>query len=121
MEQLTTLGLLLGGVFVRIGIPVLITGALIYLFTRLDAHWKAEAERAASAPAASHSAAALTYARNTGCWDVNKCPEEKRKNCRAYKNSDTPCWQVFRSKEGLLKEKCLGCKVFKEAPLPVHA
>lgn len=118
METLPTLGALLVGVFIRIAIPAVITGVLVTLFTRLDAHWKTEAEQSATAAAPKGS---LVYARNTGCWEVNGCSEEKRKNCRAYMNSDTPCWQVFRSRDGLLKQKCLTCQVFEKAPLPVHA
>jgi hypothetical protein len=116
MEPVSTLSSLFLGVIIRIAVPVFITAVLIGLFSRLDAHWKAEAEKGASTHKTS-----LVYARNTGCWDIHNCPDDKKKKCRAYQNPDTPCWQVFRSREGLLKESCLNCQVFKDAPLPVYA
>jgi len=34
-------------------------------------------------------------------------------------NPDTPCWQVFREKNGRLQERCIGCDVFRHAPVPI--
>jgi hypothetical protein len=46
------------------------------------------------------------------------CSEEKRQNCPAFSQTGVPCWQVFRTKNGLLKEACLECEVFRQAPIP---
>lgn len=114
MDTLTLTGALLIGVLVRIAVPVAVTAMLVYVFTRLDAHWKAEAEIRQQEPQA-----ARLLARNAGCWEIHGCSEEKRKNCKAYNNKDVPCWQVHRKKDGTLQEKCFGCDIFKKAPMPV--
>lgn len=114
MENIYLFATVLLGILLRIGIPVAITAILVYLFTRLDKHWQKEAER-------SQTVMTPALARNYGCWDINGCSEEAKKRCRAYANPDSPCWQVYRTKNGQLQERCLGCKVFKEAPVPVHA
>jgi hypothetical protein len=38
-------------------------------------------------------------------------------NCQAAKSS-LPCWQAKRQPNGYLKEDCLACPVFLEAPVP---
>jgi hypothetical protein len=100
------------GVTIRIGIPVLVTALLVTVFTRLDARWKEDADRSQAV------AMAVAQVANTGCWNVHNCPAEKRATCAAFKQLETPCWQVFRSKSGQLQERCLGCDVFKDAPVP---
>jgi hypothetical protein len=49
------------------------------------------------------------------------CSEEKRATCKAFAHQDTPCWQVYRSSDGQLQNRCQGCKIFKDTPLPVTA
>ena len=103
------------GLLLRFGVPIVITTILIIGLTRLDEHWQVEAK-------AQLTQASMTglLARNVGCWEINKCPPEKLRTCAAYKNPETPCWQIFRDKSGLLQDRCLLCKVFREAPVPVH-
>jgi len=98
------------GLLLRIGLPVLVTVGIFYLLRRLDERWQAEAR----------SLPVLNVAR-TPCWEARDCPEEKQKSCPAYAQSDTPCWQVFRAKDGVLKEACLGCDVFRQARVPAQA
>jgi hypothetical protein len=114
MDEITTLIVFFAGVLLRIGIPVALTIVLIWAFAKLDARWKREA-----ALHASERPASAIQARNTGCWKVHGCSEEGRKRCPAYNRLDLPCWQVFRREDGQLKERCLGCQVFANAPLPV--
>ena len=113
----TTQGLLLaiGWFLLRFGLPVGITALVIWLFTRLDAHWKAEANEFIQ-PTNQE-----TLMPSLRCWIFNDCPEERKLNCPSYQKQETPCWQHFRAIDGSLKESCLGCSVFRGAPVPVAA
>lgn len=111
MESLQTLGILALGILIRFVIPIGITVLLVWYFRRLDQQWQEEAKQTS----------VRAIPQNPGCWKINKCSAEQRAICRAYANREKPCWQVYRSEDGLLQEKCLGCDVFKKAPLPVLA
>lgn len=108
MEWLDTVAALVIGLGIRIGLPILVTILLVRWLRRLDERWQAEA-RDQRPPAA----------RNIGCWEVNNCAAEQRAGCSAFANPEKPCWQVFRSSDGRMQQRCLGCKIFKEAPVPV--
>jgi hypothetical protein len=97
------------GVLVRLGIPLTITILLIAWLHRLDTSWQKEARRLPVVPA------------GKPCWQIKGCSEEKKKDCPAVANPKTPCWQVFRTRDGVMKEACLGCAVFRLAPIPVRA
>lgn len=109
MESVDTVLALLGGVLVRLAIPVGVTAVFVYLLSRLDRRWQSEAQPALAA----------NQPRNTGCWDIKHCSAENKADCSAYAHPDTPCWQHFRQEGGSLQERCLGCDVFKKAPVPV--
>jgi hypothetical protein len=94
------------GLLLRIGIPLAVTILIIYLLRRMDKRWQAVA---LPVPVA---------APRKPCWEVNGCSGQKRKNCPAAAQPNIPCWQVFRAKNGVLKEGCLVCEVFRQAPLP---
>jgi hypothetical protein len=112
MDTLMEVGVLALGLLLRIGIPAVITVVLIFLFTRLDARWQVDALTSAQQRP--------VLARNTGCWKIHGCSEDKMKNCPAAAQRDLPCWQVFRSKNGVMQERCIGCQVFREAPIPIN-
>lgn len=95
------------GLLLRIGIPVAVTALVFLLLRRLDEHWQKEAR------------AIPVVSSQRPCWEIKSCSAEKLKNCPAYAQPNTPCWQVFRTKNGLLRETCLGCDVFHLAPVPV--
>jgi hypothetical protein len=104
------------GIFLRIGIPAVITIAAGWMLYRLDVRWQEETRKEAAVQGKPVMAA------NFGCWDINGCSEAGKKKCPAYIHKDEmPCWQVFRSSNGELKESCLNCKVLKQAPVPVRA
>ena len=96
------------GLLLRIGIPVAVTALIFFLLRRLDERWQKEA-----------LAIPVIASSQRPCWEIKGCKEEKRKNCPASAQSNIPCWQVFRTKNGLLREECLGCNVFHLAPVPV--
>mgnify|MGYP003959259255 FL=1 len=97
----------------RFGLPVVLTALIILLFKRLDDRWQAEAQEYQQRSTPESLFPALR------CWILNDCPEERHQNCKAYQNQDIPCWQNFRTVDGSLKESCLGCGVFRGAPVPV--
>jgi hypothetical protein len=112
METQTTLFTLVIGLLIRLAVPILITGLVVYALRRLDDRWKRQAE-AEIAPGA--------QARNIGCWEINRCLPETRSGCLAFANPDTPCWQIFRRPDGQLQERCLICQVFRRSPAPLAA
>jgi hypothetical protein len=97
------------GVLLRLGIPITVTVLLLALLHRLDRRWQKEALALPVVPA------------GKPCWKIMGCSEEKKRNCPAVAQPEIPCWQVFRTKDGVMKETCLGCDVFRQAPLPVRA
>ena len=97
------------GLLLRIGIPLAVTALIFYLLRRLDERWQKEA------------LAIPVISSQRPCWEMKGCSEEKRKNCPASAKPNVPCWQVFRTNKGLLREDCLGCDVFRLAPTPVLA
>jgi hypothetical protein len=106
--MMETVFMFLLGLLLRIGLPVVVTGLIFFVLRRLDERWRKEA---LAIPVMSTS--------QRPCWELKGCPEEKRSNCPASSQKNTPCWQVFRTKNGLLREECLECEVFYLAPIPV--
>jgi hypothetical protein len=109
MESVNTFLALLAGLLLRLAIPIGLTVIFVYLLTRLDKRWQSEAAPMLEAD----------QPRNAGCWDVKHCSAEDRARCSAYAHPETPCWQYYRQESGLLPERCIGCDVFKKAPVPV--
>ncbi len=93
------------GVLLRLGIPIAITAIVVILLHRLDRRWQKKALAHPVAPA------------GKPCWEIKGCPESRKKDCPAYARQDTPCWQVFRRRDGVMKETCLDCDVFRQAPV----
>jgi hypothetical protein len=95
------------GVLLRIGIPLALTSVIFYLLRRLDERWQKEAQVIPVAVA------------GKPCWEIKGCSAQKKKACPAFAQPKVPCWQVFRAKDGVMKEACLGCAVFRLASAPV--
>jgi len=110
MDTLTHLFAVITGFALRLAIPIAITAIAIYFLRRLDTRWQAEAEEQLLLP----------VVEKPKCWEVNGCTPEMRATCVGYQ-SDQPCWQAFREENGYLKERCLGCDIFRKAPIPVNA
>ena len=100
------------GIALRIGIPLVATIVLALALKNLDEHWQAEAR---NLPVVTVDA----NAGNPGCWDIKGCSQEMKQNCVAFAHPETPCWQVFRTDDGRMQEKCAGCEIFRQAPVPV--
>jgi hypothetical protein len=98
------------GLLIRIAIPVGISVLVFFLLRRLDERWQKQA-----------NILPVLSAGQKPCWEVKNCSAEKRKGCLAAKQTNVPCWHTFRSKDGLLREACLDCDVFRQARVPVKA
>ena len=110
MEWVTTTFAVFLLLLLRVAVPIVVTIAIIGLLKLLDERWKRQADEEGSQ---------LVTVGNVGCWEINNCPAEMRAGCKAYNNPNTPCWQVFRDKNGRLRERCIGCDIFRHAPAPV--
>ncbi len=112
MQELTSIFAILVGLLVRIAIPLVITIVVILILRRADARWQKEAEQLPP----------VVTVENPHCWDIKNCPAEQVNECPAP-TSLAPCWQVRRQKNGYLREACLTCQIFRQAPLPtpVHS
>ena len=105
METITSLTAIVAGLLLRLAIPILGTGILIYFLRKLDAHWQAEANLMP------------VHAHKIDCAKIKGCSEEQQQDCLAA-SSALPCWQVRRQPNGYLQESCISCEVFINAPIP---
>jgi hypothetical protein len=112
MDTITTALAVLAGILLRFGLPILVMAAVVYFLRHLDKRWQEEGRQRMAVTA-------MRPAAQTPCWEVHNC--QNKEQCLAFTNPGTPCWQQFRSQEGLLKENCLDCSVFRNAPVPVRA
>lgn len=110
MENWNVVLTIVTGLVLRIGLPIAATAIVILFLRRLDNRWRAEARQNLLVPA---------LASSKPCWELKNCNPEQRKNCPASEHPASPCWQIFRSEQGTLKESCLGCEVFRQAPLMI--
>ena len=105
--------LIAAGWFVlRFGLPIMVTIVICKLFQKMDLRWMVESKAYREKAGIADMMPAIR------CWAFNDCSEEKKKECHAYQNKNIPCWQLFRSQTGELKEDCLGCGVFRGTPVP---
>ena len=95
----------------RIGIPILCTGGLVYLLSQLDARWQKEAMQQQTP---------VLKTDQKPCWEQKNCPPDQVATCPVTKSAE-PCWQVMRESNGSLSQKCLDCQVFRNAPIPAPA
>ena len=104
METILSLLAISTGLLVRLVIPILATALLIFALRKLDTRWQAEAQTP------------ITIEKPE-CWKIKGCSPEQIENCKGA-SSPLPCWQAYRSPNGYLREECLSCKVFLDAPIP---
>ena len=108
MNNITAIYAVVTGVVIRLAIPIGITAIAILFLRRLDTRWQTEAEE--QLPQA--------VVEKTKCWEIKGCTPEMRATCAGYRSKE-PCWQALREENGHLQERCLGCDVFKDAPVPI--
>ncbi|MGE5250082.1 MAG: hypothetical protein ACM3QS_07680 [Bacteroidota bacterium] len=109
MQPVSTFLVLAAGLFVRLALPIALTILVIVILRRLDARWQLEAEQSTSSAVA-----------EIKCWEMKHCTPEQREAC-LVPDSGQPCWQERRLKNGYLREECLSCEVFEQAPVPAPA
>ncbi len=51
----------------------------------------------------------------TPCWEITKCPEEKRETCSAFIDRTIPCWQRASTACSKDLEHCEECEVYIKA------
>lgn len=109
METITAVLAVISGFVLRLAIPIAITAVAIYFLKRLDHRWQTDAEKQLLLP----------VVEKPKCWEINGCSAEMRAACAGYQ-SEQPCWQALRKENGYLQERCLGCDVFRKAPVPAR-
>lgn len=107
MQTLTSTLAVIAGFLLRLAVPLALTALLIFFLRKLDAYWQKEAEELA-----------VLSVQKVECWKINGCTPEQAQNCEGAK-SPLPCWQAFRLPNGYLREECLACEIFIEAPAPL--
>jgi hypothetical protein len=108
IEVFTTIAL---GLILRFGIPVGLTGLILWSLKQLDQNWQLEAEKVRL------TQLAASLDQRPKCWEVRHCSPEMQAQCPAYQRPDLACWQVQRQITGRLPERCLACQVFRNAPV----
>ncbi len=107
METLTSILVLLTGVVLRLIVPLALTVFVVVVLRRLDARWQTQAELERAMPEKGEAV----------CW------KELGLSSKAIQarlsGGERPCWQVSRLPNGHLREECLDCEVFRDAPVPV--
>jgi len=106
MEAITSLLAVVTGLLLRLALPIAGTAILIYFLRKLDARWQIQAQLTP-----------LPMEKVEG-GKVKGCSPEQQKDCLAA-SSASPCWQVQRLPNGYLREKCISCEVFTNAPTPI--
>lgn len=94
------------GLFLRLVLPLLATMLVVFALRALDMRWQREAERERN----------LLVKNDTPCWKEQGLALEEIKARAA--ESGKPCWQIHRLSNGYLREACLDCNVFLDAPAP---
>jgi hypothetical protein len=101
-----TILILILGLVVRLGLPLLVTVLIVIGLRRLDMRWQKEAEMERN----------LLIRDEEPCWKEQGLSMEEIKARAA--ESGKPCWQIHRLSNGYLREACLDCEVFINAPAP---
>jgi predicted nucleic acid-binding protein len=105
MDTNAILALILG-LTVRLGLPLLVTLLVVIGLRRLDIRWQKEAALERD----------LLVRDEEPCWKEQGLSMEEIKARAAQ--SGKPCWQIHRLSNGYLREACLDCEIFINAPAP---
>jgi predicted nucleic acid-binding protein len=105
MDTNAILALILG-LTMRLGLPLLATLLVVIGLRQLDIRWQKEAELERE----------LLVRDEEPCWKELGLAMDEIKAKAA--ESGKPCWQIHRLSNGYLREACLDCDVFINAPIP---
>jgi len=105
MGTLSALLALCTGLLLRLALPIAVTLVAVSFLRKLDARWQAEAEL---------QAAGIVFEKPE-CWKIKNCLLGPA--CPTFR-SPVACWQARRLPNGYLRDECLTCEVFLEAPIP---
>lgn len=120
MEGVATFGGVIIGFLIRIGIPLVLTILLSLLLRRLDAQWRDEAiGYQAEAINKAEQDIYFTIWSRTPCWEEKNCSPEERARCKAYLQSEKPCWEVYRN-NGSYSKSCTTCQYREKALLKIE-
>jgi hypothetical protein len=106
MDTFTSIIIVLIGTVLRLIVPLLLTALVVYVLHKLDARWQVEAEQEKK----------LLVKDEMPCWKENGISLEQMK--MRLDAGERPCWQTYRLPSGHLREDCLDCEVFLDAPVP---
>lgn len=99
--------MLIGGIIIRFGIPIVITFVLSAGLQKLDQKWRKEAKIASKKKQV--TALMVVDIEVIPCWIFNQCPETKFKNCVISNNPRQICWESKYSK-GKINAECIVCE-----------
>lgn len=51
----------------------------------------------------------------TPCWEITKCPQDKRSKCSAFVDRTVPCWQLASTACSRELKQCEKCEVYIKA------
>ena len=117
MDAFYETGMIVLMFIVRLGVPLLVTIAIVAWLRRLDARWQAEALQERSSISVA-PIATPTKPSPSPCWIVRSCPDEKRNHCPAYAQPELACWSARKQADGRLPNLCLTCILFKPVQSP---
>ena len=112
MEWINSLLAIMFGLLLRLAVPIFITALVIVLLRAVDKRWQEEAQQLPLP----------LDVKKPLCWQVKDCAPEQMRECPSSVSPE-PCWQVHRLSNGYLREECLTCVIFRQAPIPtpVHS
>ena len=111
MDTITTALAVLAGILLRFGLPILVMVIAVYFLRRLDNRWQEEAQENGRSQSCRHRR--LPAGKYTTARTRSNAPPISIREPLAGSSSGPM--------KGLLKESCLDCSVFRNAPVPVRA
>ena len=88
----------------RLGVPLAITGLVVYLFKKMDEKWEAESQSHPTIVEISQAASV-----RKPCWEDKGCSPDNRAQCPACRLTDIPCWLARLRQEYRLPVECTNC------------
>jgi hypothetical protein len=120
MEELQITAAVIAGILLRFGIPLGLTILLARFLRQLDSRWREEAEqKAIESQLQQQRQTILNLWLDQPCYSINNCTAQQKSICRAFSQTEKPCWEVKRS-NGSLAPECLDCNYRQELVLAVE-